>query len=349
MASDSESSLPNPSAGTIARCDYPPELELLVDKASSGIRIDSFLVRQFRNYTSWKMQRIVRAGGATIDWGPALQTDRVFAGQRITIRLLEPPDKLLDPQPDDVNVVYDDPWMLVVDKPAGLIAHPTGEIQQVTLANVLQHWLDQRTQFKGLLRPGIVHRLDRQTSGLMAIALTHQSHAVISAGFENSRVSKTYLALVEGQMRTESGVIDLPIGRAPTGRHTLMSCRADARDRKPAKTRYDVVERFEAHTLVRCRPMTGRNHQIRVHLAALGHPLVGDEFYLPHGKFKPFYDDEVDTRFEPRDVETGLPLRRHALHASRLELAHPITERWLSFETQLPPDFAETVDVLRAR
>ncbi|MCA9080445.1 MAG: RluA family pseudouridine synthase [Planctomycetaceae bacterium] len=324
----------------------PPRFTFLVDADASGIRIDSFLARQLRNYSSWRLQRIVREGGVRVDWALASQTDRVFAGQQITITLLEPPDKLLEPLELDVPVLYHDPWMLVVDKPPGLVAHPTGEIQHNTLANVLQHWLDQRTPVKGLVRPGIVHRLDRQTSGLMVIALTHQAHAVLSAGFESSRVSKSYIALVEGQLRQDSGMIDLPIGRSPTGRHVLMSCLADARDRKPARTRFDVLRRFRQHTLVKCRPLTGRNHQIRVHFAHLGHPLVGDEFYRAGGKYHPFATDDWDTSQSPRPVDTGLPIERHALHASELELAHPISDIWLQFAAELPEDLQATLQLL---
>jgi 23S rRNA pseudouridine1911/1915/1917 synthase len=330
------------------RLTAPFQLEFQVDWESRGIRIDSFLNRQLRNYTPWKLLRMVREGCATIDEQPATPEHRVFAGQTVRIRLVEPPDKLLDPEPIPVPIVYADHWLLVVDKPPGLIAHPTGEIKQFTLANALQHWLDQHSPARGLLRPGIVHRLDRQTSGLMAIALTHQAHATLSAAFEAGRVSKTYLALVEGEVRADHGLIDAPIGRANTDRHVLMSCRGDALDRKPARTRYEVVERFPQHTLVRCRPLTGRNHQIRVHLAHLGHPLVGDEFYLTGGRFRPFHADEIiDTSQAPRSVETGLPIRRHALHACRLELAHPLGECWLTFESHLPDDFQATLEVLR--
>src|SRR5688572_6234279 len=119
--------------------------ELVVEAELSGIRIDSFLIKHFRNYTSWRMQRIVRAGGATIDCAPALETDRVFRGQTVRIDLLEPPDKLLPAQPRAVKVLYHDPWIVVVEKPAGMIAHPTGEHQADTLANAVQHWLDERS------------------------------------------------------------------------------------------------------------------------------------------------------------------------------------------------------------
>ncbi|HWL06919.1 MAG TPA: RluA family pseudouridine synthase, partial [Planctomicrobium sp.] len=305
----------------------PPAYTLVVDPDSNGIRVDSFLVRQFRNYNSWRMQRIVREGGVTINDARALQTDRVFAGQTIRIRLLEPPDKLLSPAPMPIEALYHDHWMMVVNKPAGVIVHPVGDDQTGTLSNGLQRFLDEQTPLPGILRPGMVHRLDRQTSGAIAIALTHQAHATLCTAFEKSQVSKSYVALVEGQVRNDRGLMDWAIGRARTGKHVLMSCRGDALDRKPAKTDYRVLKRFENHTLVLAKPRTGRNHQIRVHFAALGHPLVGDEFYETNGRFRPFYadlDDEMS-----REVETGLPIRRHALHAAQLELAHPVTGAWL--------------------
>ncbi|WP_437224498.1 RluA family pseudouridine synthase [Planctomicrobium sp. SH661] len=310
----------------------------------SGVRIDSFLIKHLRNYNSWRMQRITRAGGVTIEGAIATQTDRVFTGQLVKVRLLEPPDKLLEPVRIEIPILYEDPWIMVVNKPAGLIVHPVGETQVQTLANGLQHVLDQRSPFKGILRPGIVHRLDRQTSGAIVISQNHHAHAILSAGFEASRVAKTYLALVEGRVAADSGAITWPIGRARTGRHVLMTCRADAIDRKPARTHYEVVQRFAHHTLVRAKPRTGRNHQIRVHFAALGHPLVGDEFYETNGRFKPFYADITDDT--DREIETGLPIRRHALHASQLSFAHPISQMWMEFTAPLAEDFQKTLTEL---
>ncbi|MCA8993654.1 MAG: RluA family pseudouridine synthase [Planctomycetaceae bacterium] len=324
---------------------YPPKLSLTVDALSHGKRIDTFLERQLRNYTSWRLQRIIRSGAATIDHMLASQTDRVFRGQTVGIELLEPPDKLLLPEHIPLPVIYSDHWMAVVDKPAGLVAHPTGTMQHGTVVNAVQHWIDQRTPFPGLIRPGIVHRLDRQTSGLMAIALTHVSHVNLSLSFESSQVAKTYVAIVEGNVKQDSGVIKAAIGRAPTARHVLMSCRADAKAKKPAQTNYRVLQRFSGYTLVSCRPLTGRNHQIRVHMAHLGHPLVGDEFYLTRGEFKPFYPTE-DDEDSAREVETGLPIRRHALHAEQLEVAHPVSGLWMTFRSELPSDFAATISAL---
>lgn len=323
----------------------PPTFEFEVESELNGIRIDSFLIKHFRNYTSWRMARIVRAGAVRINWTQADPEDRVFTGQLVQVRLLEPPDKLLDPVEMPLSLLYEDPWIIVVNKPAGLIVHPVGETQVETLANGLQHYLDQKSPARGLLRPGIVHRLDRQTSGAIVVSPNHHAHAILSNAFEASRISKTYLALVEGNVRDDRGAITLPIGRARTGRHVLMSCKADAMDRKPARTHYKVIERFTGYTLVQAQPRTGRNHQIRVHFAAIGHPLVGDEFYEANGRFKPFFPEGESP--ESREVETGLPIRRHALHALQLCFSHPISQHWMEFTAPLPTDFSETIQALR--
>lgn len=324
----------------------PPIFEFEVEYELNGVRIDSFLIKHLRNYTSWRMARIVRAGGVRINWNRAEPEDRVFTGQLVEVRLLEPPDKILDPVEMPMSILYEDPWIMVINKPAGLIVHPVGETQIETLANGLQHVLDQRAPARGLLRPGIVHRLDRQTSGAIVISPNHHAHAILSAAFEASRVSKTYLALVEGNVREDRGAITLPIGRARTGRHVLMSCRADALDRKPARTHYKVVERYADYTLVQAQPRTGRNHQIRVHFAALGHPLVGDEFYETNGRFKPFHPPGENA--EDREIETGLPIRRHALHALQLCFSHPISQHWMEFAAPVPGDFSATIQELRS-
>lgn len=288
---------------------------------------------------------MVAAGVVTINSAIAEQTDRVFRGQTVTVRLIEPPDKLLFPEPIPLEIIYEDEWIMVVNKPADLIVHPVGEVQISTLANGLQHLLDVRTGIRGLLRPGIVHRLDRQTSGAIVVALTHNAHAALSCEFEASRVAKSYLAIVEGKVKEDRGMIDRPIGRAATGHHVLMTCRPDAVKPRKSKTAYRVLERFQDFTLVLARPLTGRNHQIRVHFAHLGHPLVGDEFYLKHGHFKPLYTDNLPG--ESREIETGLPIRRHALHAVQLEFTHPVTELWRTFQAPLPEDFQATLQALR--
>lgn len=376
-------------------------VELIVEAELHGVRIDSFLAKHLRNYTSWRLQRLVSAGMVSVNHANASPTQRVFVGETVRARLIEPPDKLLEPEPVPFRLVYADPWILVVDKPAGIIAHPSGDFQSGTLANGLQAYLDEQSPLRGLIRPGLPHRLDRQTSGLMVVATHHRSHAELSVAFESGRVSKSYLAIVEGVVTRDSGTIDLPIGRARADRRVLMSARADAINPRPAKTQFQVEERFDEYTLVRAKPLSGRNHQIRVHLAHIGHPLLEDEFYDKRGTFKPWRTDER-TRESPintvapspdrvaveekspadrmsRDSsntgegsgstgspssaegDDGSPLGsanpgsghrllapgRHALHATSLAFAHPITGVWMTFRSPLPPDMRKVLETLR--
>lgn len=308
---------------------YPPTVEFIVEPYLSGSRIDSFLTRHLRNYTSWRLHRMVCCGYAKIDEQPAEGIDRVFRGQRVSIRLVEPPDKLLDPEPADITIVYEDPWLIVVDKPAGLVAHPVGDFQDGTLSNVLQSHLDRQTAVKGLLRPGVVHRLDRMTSGLIVTAKEHLTHRLLSIDFQQGKLSKSYVALVEGSPDFDTRMIQLPIGQRPGGNSVLMSAQADAKDPRPAKTRATVTRRFEGYAEVECVLFTGRNHQIRVHLAHLGYPILGDEYYGPRGSIRksPRFDGD-----EPTET-------RHALHAASLGFFHPILREWMQFRTTPPPDF----------
>ncbi|MBX3439662.1 MAG: RluA family pseudouridine synthase, partial [Planctomycetaceae bacterium] len=202
----------------------------------------------------------------------------------------------------------------------------------------------------------------RQTSGLMVIATHHRAHAELSTAFESGRVSKTYLAIVEGSLTPAEGTINLPIGRDRADRRVLMSARADAVDARPARTQFRVEERFEAHTVVLAKPFTGRNHQIRVHFAHIGHPLLGDEFYDRHGVLKPWRDstpaapplppgleDESSQDFKRRNVLRPLTLLkpgRHALHAASLSFAHPITGAWMAFHAPLPTDLQRVIESL---
>lgn len=306
-----------------------PECEFTVEPYLSGVRVDSFLARHLRNYTSWRLHRMVSAGLVEVNQLPAEPAQRVFRGQSVRIQLCEPPDKLLEPQPGLSGIVYEDPWLLVVDKPAGLVAHPVGRFQDGTLTNLVQHHLDQQTSQRSLLRPGIVHRLDRMTSGLMVLTKEHHIHRQLSLAFQAGRIDKSYLALVKGQVEFEEQTVDLPIGQHPAGRSVLMSAKPDARRPRAAKTHVRVVERRRAVTLVQCRLYTGRNHQIRVHLAELGHPVLGDEFYGPFG----------EVLSEPA-VEGDLPTSdRHALHAAHLSFRHPVLDTRLQFVSRPPQDF----------
>ena len=296
---------------------------LIVEGYLSGVRIDSFLVRHFRNYTRYRMQRMIRAGAARVDGATVELQQRVFRGQAVEIRLFEPPDKLLEAEHIPLKIVYEDPWLLVIDKPAGLIVHPVGDFSGGTLANALQWHLDQLTHRRGLLRPGIVHRLDRMTSGLMVVTTDHVAHRRLSIDFQRKGVSKSYYALVDGRICDNCGSLRMPVGRAAASGTVLMSAASSARNARPARTDFQVLERFEDATLVLATPFTGRNHQIRVHFSAIGHPVLGDEFYGAFGRIR---------------NGSGVAAGRHALHARHLGFAHPLTDEWMEFESPLPDD-----------
>jgi len=327
---------------------FPFTAELTVERYLNGVRIDSFLVRHFRNYTPFRIQRLVAAGMVQLDGTPVEINERVYHGDTIRVRLIEPPDKLHAPEILPLSILYEDPWLVVVDKPPGQITHPAGDLQTGTLCNALQGHFDRQTACPGLLRPGIVHRLDRMTSGVIVVSKHHLSHRQLSIQFQKERVSKTYLAIVEGVMERDRGLIDVPIGTSPEAGSVLMSCGPDAGDARAAQTQFEVAARFPQQTLVRAYPRTGRNHQIRLHLASIGHPVVGDEFYGAFGTIKltrAEYDALRRRRSAvPRGDEDDEVIEgngrgsRHALHAHRIEFEHPILGGRVAFASPLPAD-----------
>lgn len=307
------------------------EFAFTVDPESHGIRIDRFLVRQLRNYTPFRMQRMIVAGATGVDGDVVPLIKRVRRDERVTIRLIEPPDKVLEPEPLPVEILFEDDAIIVVDKPAGQIAHPVARYQTGTLCNALQWHLDRQTPLRGILRPGIVHRLDRMTSGVMIVAKTFRAHRGLSMQFQENRIRKEYLAIVEGPVERDSGTIDSPIGQIPGGQSILMTTAPDARNPKPARTDYEIVERFAETTLIRLKPHTGRIHQIRVHLASIGHPVVRDEFYGAFGEIRA----ERRSSSQGHDENTAND-SRHMLHASHLSFHHPESDEPMTVDAVLP-------------
>lgn len=331
--------------------NYPFFAELTVESYLHGVRIDSFLVRHFRNYTPFRMQRLVRSGQVRIEGVVADTADRVYKGQSVEVRLLEPPDHLLEPEPMPLDIIFEDPWLIVLNKRAYLVVHPCGNHATGSLANGLQAHFDSQTQLRGLIRPGIVHRLDRLTSGIIACTKDHLAHRRLSIHFQQGQVSKTYLAIVHGVVAADRGEIDLPIGDTPGGETIRMSTEDDAENVKQSRTNYEVCERFADFTLVRAQPLTGRLHQIRVHLAGIGHPVVADEFYSRSGVFRQSDLNEASgsemtaTACDPEN-DVSL-LNRQALHAQTLRFVHPISRELMTFEAPLAADMAATLDALR--
>ncbi len=335
----------------------PFRARLVVESDLAGTRIDHFLVEHFRNYTKWRMQRLVRAGAVRIEGVPADGDARVYEGQHIEVRLLEPPDYLLPPEPAPLDILHEDEWMIVLNKAAGQVVHPCGMYATGSLANHLQAWFDSRTPLRGLVRPGVVHRLDRLTSGVICFSKDHHVHRKISMAFELGQVSKAYLALVKGRVPHDRGDVNVPIGNTPGKRTIMMSTRPDAVDARPSRTFYEVLRRFERCTLVRCKPITGRLHQIRVHMAHIGYPVLADEFYsdaayVTRSSLLSPQEDGLEGDGSTREgskrewADDPILLDRQALHAEQLSLLHPILGEVLTFSAPLADDMQRVVDLL---
>ncbi len=322
--------------------DQVPEVHFAVADYLGGRRIDAVVARQLRNYTRFRIHRLVRAKAVQVDGHTADLAQRVYPGQQITARLLEPPDNLLQATPIPLEVIFEDQWLVAVNKPAGLIVHPAAFHRADTLVNGLQHHLDQTADAVGLLRPGIVHRLDRDTSGVLVSTADHLSHRKLSISFQDRLVRKTYLAIVEGHPAADSGTIDSPLGTVNNPDSQLVSAAPDALDPKPARTDYTVIRKLKGCSLVEARPQTGRLHQIRVHLASIGHPLLGEPFYDASGSLRRDRDGQL--LIAPPKHPPWPAISRQALHARSLEFHHPITGNPLVIEAPLPDDFRQLID-----
>ena len=308
---------------------------LAVDEAGAGERLDRWLARVMPETSRARLQAVIAAGGVLVEGRAARPSLRLKAGQSVSVRL--PAPRPADPLAEDIpiTVVHEDRHLLVVDKPAGLVVHPGAGRASGTLVNALLHRVRDLSGVGGVLRPGIVHRLDRGTSGLLVVAKDDATHLALSRQFSGRTVEKEYLAVVLGVPRAAEGTIDVPIGRDPIHRQR-MSVRAPRG--RAARSTYRVVEALDGAALLRVRIATGRTHQIRVHLAALGHPVAGDATY--GGRRSP-----ASRRPEARAALEALA--RPALHAARLAFTHPSSGERLSFESPLPADLQELLVILK--
>jgi 23S rRNA pseudouridine1911/1915/1917 synthase len=291
-----------------------------VETADAGTRLDRYLAQQRADLSRTRAQGLIARGLVRVDGRVARASLALEAGQQVELapEAPKPAAPPLRAEAIAVPVVFEDEHLLVVDKPAGLVVHPAPGHQTGTLVNALLGRLAPAADADGAQRPGIVHRLDKDTSGLMVVARTEAAHANLAAQMKAHRTVKRYLALVEGHMPVAEGVIEAPIGRDPRQRQrmALVSVAGGGRE---ARTRFRVLREARGRSLLELQLETGRTHQIRVHLASVGHPVVGDATY---GRPQ-----------EPRPP-------RQFLHAAHLEFAHPITGEWLTFDAPLPPDLA---------
>ena len=302
------------------------EARFTVGEADAGVRVDTFVQARDAYFSRSRAAALAREGRVTVNGHP-VKPSAIVRGGDLVVVVVPPPSPLeLEPQNIPVGIVYENEQLVVVDKPAGLTVHPAPGHPDGTLVNALLALVPDLPGIGGVERPRIVHRLDKDTSGLIVVAKTDAAHRSLSRQMKERSVHKSYVALTTGTIRHAAGEIDAPIGRHPKQRKKM----AVVEGGRSALTRYQVVERFDgpfgAFTLVDAHPVTGRTHQIRVHLASVGHPLVGDAVYGRRSQLVP----------------------RHFLHAARLEIALPPdeTER-KTFEAPLPDDLSDALSELR--
>ena len=295
-----------------------------VDRA--GIRLDRFLAERVVDLTRTHLQRLIKEGRATVDGVEAKSSLRLETGQHVSLELPEAAHVRLAAEDIYVPVVYEDEGIVVVDKPAGMVVHPGNGISSGTLVNAMLARYPEMQAFEDSLRPGIVHRLDKGTSGVMVVAKTPEAQRHLQRQFADHTVQKTYLALVHGSLQPARGLIEAEIGRS---RQNPTQMAISGRAARAARTAYVVLERYRGYSLVEAQPITGRTHQIRLHFSALGHSLVGDTTYGTGGE--------------------TLGLDRQFLHARKLRLMLPLDGAVREFQSEPPLDLQNALAQLRTR
>ena len=308
----------------------------------AGTRLDVFLCRGFPDRSRSFLARAIDAGAVRLDGVPARSSVKLRAGSVVRFTVPQPPREGPAAEEIPITFLHVDAWMAAVDKPAGMVVHPAKGNWKGTLAGALKWHLGGAdgglSTAGGPTRPGIVHRLDRDTSGVIVVARTEEAHHALAKQFERRTTEKTYLAITQGAPRFDRDEISLPIGIHPYQREK-MAVRRDHATSREAVTRFEVLERFRGAALVRVTPKTGRTHQIRVHLAAIGCPVLCDGLYSGRTVIEPAFLRLPD----------GPPLlARQALHAASLALDHPASGERVTFSAPLAPDLAAMLDVLRS-
>jgi len=313
--------------------------EFEVHGRHEGKRLDAYLAGRFQDYSRTFIKALIESGAITVNGRPVKPSYSPSQGDRVLALVPSRTGPEVPPQDIPLDILYEDDWIVVLNKPPDLVVHPSRGHQTGTLVNALVHHFQQLSAVHGPLRPGVVHRLDRDTSGVILVIKDDAVHERIARQFEERTTVKEYVAVVEGRVQLDGDAIDAPIGRHPNNREKMAVAGKYPRS---ARTRYEVVERLGAFTVVRCFPRTGRTHQIRVHLAYIGHPIVCDALY---GRRDTVYRSDL-TGEEHRPEEDPL-LSRQALHARRLTIHHPMLERDMTFEAPLADDIAALIAALR--
>ena len=318
-----------------------------VTKYEEGMRIDQFLASKGQIISRTKAKRLLKSGNVLINGiSVSVPSRKVFSGQSIQLKVPDNEHSEITPENGKLEILHEDSELVVVNKPAGMVVHPSAGHSSGTLVNFLMHHCNDLSGIGGVLRPGIVHRLDKDTSGIIVAAKTDIAHLHLSSQFKQHTVNRQYQAIVWGIPEKKHGIVEASISRHPLKRKKMTivknkgECEELYNKGKHAVTHWKVLKIFKTATLIACKLETGRTHQIRVHMTSIGHPLVGDKQY---GKstLKNFsgLPDEL--------IQTIKSFSRQALHAELLGFKHPVTEKWCEFKTNLPEDFSNLLTELK--
>lgn len=311
-------------------------LSFTVTDEAAGQRLDIVLQAQLEGCSRSFAKELIVAGRVQVNGKGAKPALKLDSGDVVTARVVAPSRAhTLVPQDLPFGVLHEDASIIVINKPAGLTVHPGSGQADGTLANALAFRYDELSDAGGETRLGIVHRLDKDTTGVMVIARTNRAHYALAGQFQERTTSKEYLALVEGCVVLDGDMISLPLARSQRDHMRVV---VDSQHGRAAETRWEVLERFQRFTLLRCRPRTGRTHQIRVHMASMGHPIVCDGLYGARKFLR---------RSEAGGSGQEVVLGRQALHAAKLSFVHPLDGRPREYAAELPTDFRETLELLR--
>jgi len=312
------------------------KVHFTVREVDSGKRLDVFIAEQENSISRSQARYAVAQGRVRVDKKSRKASYRLCAGETVAMEIPEPVPLAAQPENIPVDVLYEDPWVIVVNKPAGMVVHPACGNYSGTLVNALLYQCTTLSGIGGVIRPGIVHRLDKGTTGVLVVAKNDTAHQGLSEQFKQHSVVRRYSALVFGAMHDPSGTISSPIGRHHADRKKMST---QTRKGRNAVTHWKVLESFDTVTLLEATLETGRTHQVRVHLASIGHPVVGDEPYGGLKRLKAISSKQLQDAFKA--------IKRPLLHAGCLQFTHPEKGALLSFEAPLPDDFVGVLGILR--
>lgn len=343
---DDEDLLPTDTTASVTVPSYArarDPIELLVKVKSEGMRLDHYLQIFIQDFSRSELQKAIAGGHIRVNGQPSKASYKVRNDDKLFVQLPEPVHDVIIPEDIPLDVLYEDEWLAIINKPSNMVVHPARGNWTGTLANALAfRFADALSRENGTFRPGIVHRLDRDTSGVILIAKEDRTHREVSQQFEKRTVHKEYIALTSGALDRDSDYIEAAMKHHPHEREKMIVADASDPEAKPACSYYEVMERFRGYTLVKVQPRTGRTHQIRVHLLHAGSPVLADKMYGSRNRV--LRSDIVPNL--PLDQDEEL-LGRQALHAFRLRFKHPRRGVWVEAEAPLPPDIRRVLDTLR--